>query len=89
MVNDIGDIKSLINQQGLSEIKKSILITNSRNLCEFINNFWTIKLLYELEPKNIEFTARWLRMFQLDSQLDIDWYFNYLSSYEKQGIKTN
>ena len=88
MINEIWDIKALINQQDWLEVKKiSMLKRTSSNFCKFVDNFWIIKRLYEIENRSIEFIARWLRMSRSNLQLCIDRYFNYLSRHEEQSIK--
>ena len=52
MINNIDDIKALINQQDWLEVKKiSILKRASSNFCKFVDNFLIIKRLYEIEKK--------------------------------------
>ena len=88
MINNIDDIKALINQQDWLEVKKiSILKRTSSNFCKFVDNFLIIKRLYEIENRSIEFIARWLRMSRSNLQLCIDRYFNYLSKHEEQSYK--
>ena len=88
MINNIDDIKALINQQDWLEVKKiNILKRTSSNFSKFVDNFWIIKRLYEIENRSIEFIARWLRMSRSNLQLCIDRYFNYLSRHEEQSIK--
>ena len=88
MINNIDDIKALINQQDWLEVKKiSILKRASSNFSKFVDNFWIIKRLYEIENRSIEFIDRWLRMSRSNLQLCIDRYFNYLSKHEEQSIK--
>ena len=42
MINDIGGIKSLINHQDWSKVKKiSILKANSSNFCKNMHTFWS------------------------------------------------
>ena len=88
MINNIDDIKALINQQDWLEVKKiCILKRASSNFCKFVDNFLIIKRLYEIENKSIEFIARWLRMSRSNLQVCIDRYYNYSSKHEKQSIK--
>ena len=88
MINEIWDIKALINQQDWLEVKKICMLKRtSSNFCKFVDNFWIIKRLYEIENRSIEFIARWLRMSRSNLQLCIDRYFNYLSRHEEQSIK--
>ena len=86
MINDIDFSKSLISQQDRLRMKKvSILKVNSSNFFKFENKFWITKCLYVIENRGIVFIARLLRISQLNLQLCVDRYFNYMSKHEAQN----